>query len=296
MFRNLGPEALAINGRQSEIIELSLSYGFKGIDLDLIDFQQTVKAQGLPYARRLIDSAKLKLGTFRLPLELDDLDESFDAGLAQFRELADLVRQIGLKRARAVVSPASDLRPYHENFEFHRRRLSEFGQVLAEYDIRLGLEFRASPELRRDRAFQFIHTFEALAMLADMVKSNSVGVVVDLFEMHVSGAGLDAIRKLGGDKVVAVLVSDAPADKAAADCTDNDRLLPGETGAIDAAGALTALAEMGYDGPVIPAVSPEQVRGSRREEIVKTAGERLNQIWSAAGLTAKGTLAPAVKP
>src|SRR5690606_18642739 len=106
--------------------------------------------------------------------------------------------------------------------------------------------------------------------------------------MHVSGAGLDAIRKLGGDKVVAVLVSDAPADKAAADCTDNDRLLPGETGAIDAAGVLTALAEMGYDGPVIPAVSPEQVRGSRREQIVKTAGERLNQIWSAAGLTAKG--------
>lgn len=296
MFRNLGSEALGINGRQSEIIELSLSFGFKGIDLDLLDFQQTVKTHGLPHARRLIDSAKLKLGCFRLPLELDDLDESFQAGLTQFRELADLARQIGLKRAKAIVSPASDLRPYHENFEFHRRRLSEFGNVLAEYEIQLGLEFRASPELRRDRAFQFIHTFDALAMLVDMVKSNSVGVVVDLFEMHVAGATLDDLRKLTGSKIVAVLVSDAPSDKAASECEASDRLLPGETGAIDAAAALTALAEMGYEGPVVPSVAPEQVRGTRREQIVKTAGERLTQLWSAAGLTAKGTLAPAVKP
>ena len=49
MYRNLSPAALGISGRQSEIIELSLSYGFKGIDLDLVDFQQTVKTYGLPH-------------------------------------------------------------------------------------------------------------------------------------------------------------------------------------------------------------------------------------------------------
>ena len=37
MFRNLSASALGITGRQSEIIELSLSYGFKGIDIDLLD-------------------------------------------------------------------------------------------------------------------------------------------------------------------------------------------------------------------------------------------------------------------
>ncbi len=57
MFRNLSPQALGISGRQSEIIELSLSYGFKGIDVDMVDFQQTVKASNLAHARRLIDSA-----------------------------------------------------------------------------------------------------------------------------------------------------------------------------------------------------------------------------------------------
>jgi sugar phosphate isomerase/epimerase len=296
MFRNLGSEALGINGRQSELIELSLSFGFKGIDLDLVDFQQTVKAHGLAHARRLIDSARLKLGSFRLPLELDDLDETFDADLARLTELAELARQIGLTRARAVISPASDLRPYHENFEFHRRRLAKVGEFFGEYGICVGLEFRATPEWRRDRAFQFIHTFDALAMLVEMVKSDHVGVMADLFEMHVAGNSFDALRKLGGSKIVGVILSDAPADKPAADCTSGDRLLPAETGSIDAAAALVTLAEMEFTGPITPAVSPEQTRGIRREQVVKTAGERLSQVWSSAGLTPKGTLAPAAKP
>ena len=48
MFRNLSTEGLGVSGRQSEIIELALSFGFKGIDLDLVDFQQQVQVNGLP--------------------------------------------------------------------------------------------------------------------------------------------------------------------------------------------------------------------------------------------------------
>ncbi len=295
MYRNLSTAALGISGRQSEIIELSLSYGFKGIDLDLVDFQQTVKTYGLPHARRLLDSARLKLSAFRLPLVWDEDDEVYKSGLATVQELAKLASEIGVTAAVTRIAPANDLRPYHENFEFHRRRLAEIGEMLSQHRLKLGLEFSAGEELRKDRAFQFIHTFDAFATMIGMIRVANVGAVIDLFALHASGGTLDEVRKLGAGKIVSVLVSDAPADKSAAECADADRLLPGETGAIDLTATLAALAEMNYDGPITPAASPQSTKGQKRDQIVKTAGERLTAAWNAAGISPSGKLSPAKK-
>jgi sugar phosphate isomerase/epimerase len=293
MFRNLNPHLLGISGRQSELIELALSFGFKGIDIDLAEFQQTVKSYSLSHARRLIDSARLKLGTFRLPLVWDEDDETYKSGLAAAEESLKLAAELGLSRAITTIAPANDLRPYHENFEFHRRRLQEVGELLAGHRMKLGLEFAAGPELRKDRAFQFIHTFDALATLVGMIRSAHVGAVVDLFQLHAAGGNFDEARKLGGEKIVSVIVADATADKAGADCDETDRLLPGENGTIDLAAALVGLAEIGYEGPITPSASKPSIAGLKREQIVKLAGERLTQGWTTAGLSPAGKL-PAV--
>src|SRR4051812_4869169 len=119
MFRNLSAPALGFSGRQSELIELALSFGFKGLDIDLADFKQTVKTYSLQHARRLIDSAKLKLGTFRLPIVWDEDDDRYKASLATLHDWAKLAAEVGFTRVVTTVAPANDLRPYHENFEFH---------------------------------------------------------------------------------------------------------------------------------------------------------------------------------
>ena len=76
MFKNLNPSALGISGHQSEIIELVLSYGFDGMDLNVPDMATRAKLKGMPYARRLLDSAKIRIGSFPLPLALEaDEDE-----------------------------------------------------------------------------------------------------------------------------------------------------------------------------------------------------------------------------
>ena len=124
MFRNLSTEGLGVSGHQSEIIELALSFGFKGVDLDLVDFQQQVQVNGLARARRLLDSAKLKIGTFRLPLVWDDTDEVYQQGLQSLGDSLKLASELGATRAVTSLAPANDARPYHENFEFHRRRLT----------------------------------------------------------------------------------------------------------------------------------------------------------------------------
>ena len=38
MFKNLNPSALGVSGHQSELIELALTYGFEGTDLNVADF------------------------------------------------------------------------------------------------------------------------------------------------------------------------------------------------------------------------------------------------------------------
>jgi sugar phosphate isomerase/epimerase len=295
MFRNLSTDSLGVSGRQSEIIEMALSFGFKGVDLDLADFQEQVKVNGLPRARRLLDSAKLKIGTFRLPLVWDDTDEIYQQGLQSLGESLKLAAEVGATRAVTSLAPANDTRPYHENFEFHRRRLTELGEVLAPHGMRLGIELLASAAARKDRAYQFIYTLDALAMLVSMIRSTNVGIVLDPWQIHAGGGTLDDVQKIGGTRIVAVYLSDAPADVPPAELTDEQRLLPGETGAIDSAAVLTRLAEWGYDGPVTPRAHKSRVVAMRREQVVKLAGQRLDEAWKSAGLNAAGRLAPAKK-
>ncbi len=290
MFRNLNTEALGVSGRGGEILELALSFGFKGINLDLVDFQEQVKAQGLPRARRLIDSAKLKIGTFRLPLVWDDSDEAYQQGLKSNDDLLKLAAVLGATRAITSISPANDIRPYHENFEFHRRRLTELGEVLSQHGIQLGIELNVAAAARKDRAYQFIYTIDALAMLVSMIRAANVGIVLDPWQIRAGGGSIDEVQKIGGSRIVAAYLSDAPADAQPDNLTEADRFLPGETGTIDSAGILTWLAELKFDGPITPWADRSRVAGMRREQVVKLAGQRLDEAWKAAGLTPAGKL------
>jgi sugar phosphate isomerase/epimerase len=296
MFKNLNASALGVSGTQNEIIELALSHGFKGLDLDLVDFQEQVQIRGLPQARRLLDSAKLKLGSSPLPIDLGSADDVFTKDLERLRTLAELAQTMSCTRTTVVLDPASDERPYHQNFEFHRKRLAEVGATLENYGVSLGVGFDAFAARRADRAYEFIHNPDALLTLLGMVGRSNVGVTVDLFHWHLAGAGTDVLRRLSGEQVVAVRVADAPTDITADSATDEARLLPGETGTINSGEALAVLSELGYEGPATPWPHAGRFRGQRRDDIVKQAGAALESAWRDAGLsTAPQPLIPLLK-
>jgi sugar phosphate isomerase/epimerase len=295
MFKNLNVQSLGISGSQSEIIELTLSYGFKSLDVDIVEFAQRVEEDGLSKARRLLDSAKLKIASFALPLPLESEDDAFRQDLERLAKLAPLAAELGCTRAVTTVAPATDRRPFHENFEFHRKRLSEVSRVLEPLKIRLGVGFDASPAARQGKSFQFIADLEALLLLLSMVGSRHVGVALDLWQVHLS-SGMDKLQKVSPGQVMALEVSDAAANVAHGALTDEHRLLPGETGVIDVPAVLTFLAEKGYDGPVTPKAHPQRFAGLRRDAIAKLAGGQLDQVWKAARLSPAGKLlAPAGK-
>ncbi len=291
MYKNLSTVALGMSGRQSEVIELALSFGFKGVDLDLNDFQEQVKSKGLPHARRLLDSAKLKIGSFRLPTVWDEDDDLFRQGAAALPAVAELVASLGGTRCVTTIAPANDLRPYHENFEFHRRRLNEIADILAPHKIQLGVEIRVDPKYRQNAAYQFIHAFDAVAMLLGMMRTNNVGIAFDAWSWHVTGGTLEQLRKLGGERIVTVALADVATDSEHP-LNEETRLLPGEVGTIDSPALLVALAEMGYAGPITPAPHPARFKGLGREAIVRTTGQALDTVWKAAGLSPLGKLLP----
>ncbi|MBX3412513.1 MAG: sugar phosphate isomerase/epimerase [Pirellulales bacterium] len=290
MFKNLSTQVLGTSASESEVIELSLSHGFRGLELDLVEFAARAKSGGLDKARRLFDSAKLKLAYFRLPVDLEADEATFRKQLTELIDLTPIAAQVGCLRAVTTISPGSDERPYHENFETHRKRLGEIGKLLAPHNIRLGVEFVTYAELRQAKSFEFIHGLEPLLMLLGMVGQPNVGVAIDLWHLHVGGTPLETLRKLKGEQIVTVALADVPADMPLDQCGENDRLLPGESGVVDTTAALVALAELGYDGPVTPAPSRSRINGNSRDAIVKAAGQHLDKVWKAAGLSPTGKL------
>jgi sugar phosphate isomerase/epimerase len=287
MFKNFNPSALGLSGHQSEIIELALTFGFTGIDLNIAEFTTRVRLKGMPYARRLLDSAKLRVGTFSLPLEWDTDDETFQHELKKLPEYGECAAELGCTRCTAVLAPADETRPYHENFEFHRQRCQEICAALKPSGIRVAVGFQAAEHLRRNQAFQFIHDLDALTLLLNMVAASNLGLLVDIWEIVACGGGLDNVRKLPLNQIVAVQAADMPAGVQAADLDEKSRLLPGtENARIDVVGFLTILKEMGYDGPVTLKPSRGAFQSRRRDVVVKQTAEALDKVWRAAGLPA----------
>lgn len=285
MFRNFDPLALGIWGHESEVIELALTHGFEGIEFDVVDFAGRAKAHGLDYALRLIRSANIRLGTFQLPVDWDVEDAAFKQAVEQLDEYAQLAAAAGCTRCTAIVQPAGDKRPYHENFDFHRFRFSAVCKVLDQHGIRLGVGFRAAPDLRESQAFQFIHDFDALSLLLKVVDSPNVGFLVDTWNCHVAGTSFDELRKLPAEKIVAVTVADISQRDSSKPVSERLRTLPSEGGLVDNAGFLKVLAGMGYDGPVTPKPNRKALGTSRREALARQAADSLTRLWEAAGLS-----------
>jgi sugar phosphate isomerase/epimerase len=297
MFKNLNPGALGVTGHQSEIIELALSFGFTGIDLNIVEFATQSRLKGVPYARRLFDSAALKmgltLGTFAFPFDWDSDEETFAKDMKKLPDYAQAAAAAGCLRCVATLSPASDARPYHENFEFHKRRLQEICRVFEPAGVRLGIGFQGAEYLRKNRSYQFVHELDALTLLINMVASPSIGLLLDIWDVVVSGGSLDSVRKLPPEQIVAVQVADLAAPGQNGDIDEKSRLLPGaEGGRIDIPTLLVYLKSVGYEGPVTPRPSKGIFQSRRRDLMVKQTGEAMDKVWKAAGLPTERRFVP----
>src|SRR6056300_762983 len=108
VYRNLSTIGLPLSGRPSELIELALSFGFDGMDIDILDFCQQAEIYGVEHARRLMVSARLKASSIHLPVSLAADDAIFAAELERLPKLFEMAEATECTRALTTVAPASD--------------------------------------------------------------------------------------------------------------------------------------------------------------------------------------------
>ena len=92
MYKNLNSWTLGISGRQSELIELALTYGFRGIDIDIQDMIGRSESKGVEHATRFLLSAQklLRIGGFDLPVVWADDEATYKADLAKLPQVAEM--------------------------------------------------------------------------------------------------------------------------------------------------------------------------------------------------------------
>jgi len=291
MFRNLSLVAMELSATQSELNELALSHRFRGFELPIEDFVGQATPESISYSKRLIVSAKLTVNSFQLPIEWDADEEAFTESTKNLPRFCEVAQELGCTRAETLIAPATDLRPYHENFELHRKRIADIGAQLAQHDIRLGVGYQAAAALRADKAFEFIHQFEPLQLLLSNIGADNVGAVLDTWQFHISGDDVvSTIEKLDADKIINVMLSDAPADTPSTELAPEARLLPGETGEIDVPAVLAALANAEYTGPVTPVADLSTLEEKKREKVARLLGDALEKVWKEASLSPTGKL------
>ncbi len=283
MYRNLSTVGLPLSGRPSELIELALSFGFDGMDIDILDMQKQAAYYGVEHARRLLVSARLKSSVFHLPVRLDASDADFAADLAELPASLDVAAACECTRAVAMLAPGSAEHSFKDFFELHRTRLHTVGDMLAPHGMMLGLAIHPEAAAREELPNAFIHTLEGLIGLVAMAHER-VGAVIDSWAMHITGESVDLIAKVPKGRIVEVRLSDAPGTTPAAALAVNERLMPGETGVIPMGPVVAAAAAAGFDGPTTPYADRTTLAGRGREKIVRLAGERMEQAWRDADL------------
>lgn len=280
MFRNLNCGAIGVSANLEQSLDYALLGQFGGIDLPMGEVAEC----GADEVKRLFAEKGLQMGGIGFPANWMGSEDEWQASLEGTRTVCALAAELGATRAATWVPSWNDERPWAENMVFHVQRFQPIAAIMAEYGIRLGLEFLGPKTLRDNHTYEFIHTMDGMLELCHRIGTGNVGLLLDAWHWYTSGGTLDDLRRLNAEDVVYVHINDAPPGIPIDEQIDSVRALPGETGIIDLVGFLQALEAIGYDGPITPEPFSQKVREMPPDEAVTLTGTLLKTVWEKAGI------------
>lgn len=285
MYKNFSPAALGITGRQSELIELALTYGFRGFDIDMADMRRRALRTTPEEAYKYLRATDLQIDGFDLDIDLDADDDVYKNQLAALHPTADLATQWKASQGFVKVPPATDRAAYPEYFEVMRARLTQIAEVLGARKLRLGVSFDGTRGAGEGKQFPFINNAEGLIALVKALPAENVGLLVDSFHWLVSGGTLDQLASVSPSKIIAVRLGSLAQGVSAAEAKEADRVLPVLEGPLSHVALVLRLKGMGYEGPIGPSASGLQYKDETREFIVSSGQEIIDSILTQAGIT-----------
>ncbi|MBN1246484.1 MAG: TIM barrel protein [Anaerolineae bacterium] len=285
MYKNLNAGAIGITGMAlPETLSLAAATGFAGVDFSIDEVAALCDQHSLDYIRELFDGTGVRPGQWGLPVSWQD-DERYPKDLARLPRLAELAARLGCLRTATWCPPASDERPFEENFAWHVARFRPIAEILDAYGCRLGIEFIGPQTLRTARRYEFIYTLEGMMTLAGAIGTGNVGLLLDAWHLYTAGGSVADLDRITAQDIVTVHVNDAPAGIPIDAQVDNVRCLPMETGVIDLPAFMRKLAGLGYDGPVTPEPFSRSLNALASQD-PRAAAERtarhMDQMWAAA--------------
>ena len=278
MFTSLNPGAVGVAATLEEGLRLAAGHGFDGLHFNIAE----AAGLGAGRVRDLSAETGVRLSAFGFPVDFRGGGPEYERGMERLPELASAAEQLGVQRTATWLLPWSDELPFGDNFALHRDRLKPAAEILADSGIRFGLEYVAPDTTRAGRKHSFVHTMAQTLELCEAVGGN-VGLLADSWHWYTARETPDDLRSLTAETVVDVHVNDAP-DLPVEAQIDHVRAMPGETGVIDIAAFLGALAEIGYDGPLMAEPFSERVRGLPPAEACAETLASLRKVRDRAGL------------
>lgn len=280
MYKVLDTNLLEITGRQSDVIELALTYGFGGINVDIVDLYKRCQRTGFDSASRFLVSSKLIVSSFALPISLDDDETTFSSRFEQLKSISDIGGKCKVKCGLLEIPNGTNRLPYPEYFDVVRKRIDQIAELLAIKGIRLALRLNAIAD-GEEKQFKFVRDVGGLVALVRSCASKNAGVVLDSWNWHLGGGLPSHLDELGVDRVASVQIADCKEGVDAAAATAEDRLLPGSTGVIDNVQWLRKLSgqELGVAG--YGASSSGTIT---RDAYISQVQDALNEQFAAAGI------------
>lgn len=255
---------------QRRAIELAAQHAFSSVSGDSGQLARMSEAD-----LASLDSLRLQhglvWGTTGCPVDFRRDDATFDAGLAQLAALGPKLKQLGLTRLTTWISPAHSELTYLQNFALHVERMKRLDEELGKFDLRLGLEYVGTQLGRFNRKHGFIHTAAEVLELIAAAGASQLGLILDSWHWWTTGETAADLASLKAAQVVSVELNDAPEGLAREQQIDNRRRLPATTGVLPVAEFLKAVANLGFDGPVMA----EPFYAALREGTVDAAAEQV---------------------
>jgi sugar phosphate isomerase/epimerase len=279
MTIELSPGSIGVKGTPLQIAEYAQRFGFESVEVDS-GFLAGLDDAALNSYLGEIRARGLVLGHAGMPVEFRRGEDDFQKGLRELPRRAAALKRAGVSRMSTWISPGSDELTYLENLRLHARRLRHVALILADNDVRFGLEYVGPKTSWTARRFPFVHTMKEMKELIAEIGAPNMGFVLDSWHWYTAKETVDDLKTLKASDVVTVDLNDAPAGIPVDEQKDSARELPCATGVIDAAGFLNALNAMGCDAPVRCEPFNARLRAMPPEEALKSTADAMKKAFA----------------
>jgi len=252
-----------------QLCALAYYHGFPGVDVDL----NPAMKEGASATKDLLASRALRPAVVGCPVNFREDQAKFDEGMQTLPQAAAFAATIGCPRMTTWVH-SSWAAPKAETWALLRTRFTAIARVLAEHNVRFGLEYLGPVHLRKANPHPFAHSIKDFLQLATECGPN-VGILLDTWHWHHAPDTLADIVAAGKERIVHVQVADAP-QLPPEQIVDSERLYAGE-GIADLKGVFQTLRKIGYEDGVSPEIFGRGIKDMPLDQAVQMGYETTAQ-------------------